>query len=91
MLLITSMMALLYSSHNSVTVVQHEHKDPATEAATWNLAIINFIIYTCDVPTVNCQNVFCEKDLLRLTSLFKGSTGSVVIPLQVSEDSEQRY
>ncbi len=34
-------------SHDSVTVSQHaQHRDPETEAATWNSAIINVIIYT---------------------------------------------
>ncbi len=36
------------------------YQDPETEAAEWNSAVINFIIYTCTFPTVTCQNVFRE-------------------------------
>ncbi len=55
-------MVLLYVSHASVTVSQHaQHQDPETEAAKWNSAVIHFIIYTCDFPTVSCQNVFLDK------------------------------
>ncbi len=51
-LLITLTMALFCSSvpvsHDSVTVGQHaRYQDPETEAAKWNPAIINFIIYLC--------------------------------------------
>ncbi len=46
-------------SYDSVTVSQHaQYQDPGTEAAEWNSAIINLIIYTCASPTGTCQNVF---------------------------------
>ncbi len=42
-------------SHDSVTVRQHEqYHNPETEAATWNSAIIHFIIYTCTFPDMSC-------------------------------------
>ena len=52
-------MAPVYSSvpvsHDRVTVSLHaEYQVSETEAAKWNLAIINFIIYTCVFPTVTC-------------------------------------
>ncbi len=55
-LLITITMALFYPgvpvNHDSVTVSQHaQYQDPDTEAAKWNSAIINLIIYTCERPT----------------------------------------
>ncbi len=45
---------------------QARHQDPETEAAKWNSTIFNFVIYTCALPTVTCQNCFfptvtCEK------------------------------
>ncbi len=44
--------------HDSVTASQHaQHQDPETEAAKWNSAIINLIIYTCAFPSAACQNV----------------------------------
>lgn len=60
---------LVYSSvplsHASVMVSRHEqHHEPETEAAGWNSAIINFVIYTCASSTVTCQNVFQVKGLL---------------------------
>ncbi len=33
-------------SHDRVTVSQRAHQDPETQAAKWNSAIVNFIIYT---------------------------------------------
>ncbi len=39
---------------------REQHQAPETEAAKWNSAIISFIIYTCDFPTVTSQNVFWE-------------------------------
>ncbi len=62
-------MAALFNSsvpvrHDSVTVNQHEqHQDSETEAAKWNSANINFIIYACAFPAVTCQNIFSEKGL----------------------------
>ncbi len=55
-------MALFYSSvsvsHDGVTVSQHaQYQDPETEAAKWNSAIIDFIIYTCAFLILTCQNV----------------------------------
>ncbi len=47
-----------------VTVSQHTQlRDPETEAAEWKFSLTYFIIYTCSVPTVTCQNVFSEKGL----------------------------
>lgn len=62
-------MALLYLSvpvsPDGVTVSRHEqYQQPESEAATWNSAISNLIIYTCAFPTETCQNVFCGKHLL---------------------------
>lgn len=37
-------------------------QDPETEAARWDSAIVHFIIYICDFPTVTCQDAFTEKD-----------------------------
>ena len=45
-------------------VSQHvQYKDPETEVAKWNTAIINFIIYTCVFPYLLCHNIFQEKGL----------------------------
>ncbi len=56
------MMALFYSS---VPVSQQElYQDPETEAAKWNSAIIDFIIYACAFPTVTWQ--YLGKTLLRI-------------------------
>ncbi len=67
--LIALTMTLFYSSvpasHDGVSISQHaQHKDPDTEAAKWNSAIINFIIYICAFYTVIFQNVFRENGLL---------------------------
>lgn len=32
------------------------------EAAKWNSAVINFIIYTWSFPTATCPNVFSDKE-----------------------------
>ncbi len=58
--LIILTMAPFYSSvpvcHDSVTVSQYaRYKDPETEAAKWNSAVIHFIIYTCAYPAVTHQ------------------------------------
>ncbi len=46
-----------------MTASQHEqYKDPETEAAKWNSAIIHFVIYTCVFPAVTCLNVFSDND-----------------------------
>lgn len=39
------------------------YRDPGIKAAKWNSAFINFIVHTCVVPSVMCQNTFCEKGL----------------------------
>lgn len=45
----------------SVPVSDESNEDPETEAAKRDSAITDFIIYTCAIPTVTCQNVFHGK------------------------------
>lgn len=56
-------MSPLYSDvpqrHDSETAW---NQDPEIEAAKWNSAIINFIIYTWSFPTATCPNVFSDKE-----------------------------
>lgn len=55
------MMALFFKWQDSVTVSQlAQYQDLETDAAKWDLAIINCIIYTWAFAAVMCQNVFCE-------------------------------
>ncbi len=45
-------MALFCPCVSVMTVSLRAHyQDPETEAATWNSAVIHFIIYTCAIPT----------------------------------------
>lgn len=60
------MMALFYLSLqiSCVNVSQHaQYWGPDTEAASWNLAIVDFIFMPL-IYTVTCQNFFCVKGLL---------------------------
>ncbi len=57
-LLITLMMALLYSS----VLVSHDSEPACTIPGPWNFLILFFTPVLCLPP--KCQNVFCEKGLL---------------------------
>ena len=64
-------MALFFSSvplsRDSVTVSCHaQYQDPENEAAKWNSAVINYIIYICAFSTVTCQNAFVEIKVTKL-------------------------
>lgn len=45
-----------------IVCLKTQYQDFETEAAKWNPALINRMIYTCALPSVACQNVFCEKE-----------------------------
>lgn len=64
------MLALFYSNDPvRGTVSKHAGcKDLEINAAQRNSAFINFIIYTCVVPTVIYQTVFREKGLSTTTN-----------------------
>lgn len=37
------------------------------DQTNWNPAIINFIVHTCALPAVTCQNSLCEKGLFKVS------------------------
>ncbi len=71
-------MALFYSCvpviHDSVAMNQDiQYRDPETEAAKWNTAIINLIIYTC-APPVGVNNEYGSdcSDISVISVAFEG-------------------